>query len=271
MTRSAAILRSSAALLLAGAAHLALLHWIGEGAEQTVQIQGGAVSFEIGTIAARPGAAPGGDPAPAEASDHREPSEATPPSQPDPEPLPAPAERAPSEVPREPVPETAPEPEPEAEREPEAVPVEPDPQPAPSAARESRAPVADAMPKGQADAREDGNDAPGAGAPASPGSAGESRAREPAADPGNAASANYAGDVMAHLSRVRRPRASGPGSAFVGFTIAPSGAVEHIAISQSSGSARFDRDALRVVERAAPFPVPSPGVNRSFVVEIEGR
>ena len=93
----------------------------------------------------------------------------------------------------------------------------------------------------------------------------------PAQQAGNAASSNYAGMVMRHLSRIRRPRASGPGSAFVAFTLDRNGEIVSIEISRGSGSSRFDRDALRVVERAAPFPAPPPGVNRSFTVEIEGR
>ena len=88
--------------------------------------------------------------------------------------------------------------------------------------------------------------------------------------PGNAASTNYAGMVMQHLSRVRRPRAASPGSAFVSFTIGKRGELVDISITKSSRSARFDRDALKVVKRAAPFPAPPPGVNRTFSVEIEG-
>nr|WP_321360626.1 TonB family protein [uncultured Hyphomonas sp.] len=87
---------------------------------------------------------------------------------------------------------------------------------------------------------------------------------------GRAASTNYAGLVMQHLSKVRRPRASSPGSAFVSFTIGQDGELEDIRIAKSSRSSRFDRDALKVVRRAAPFPVPPPGVNCSFSVEIEG-
>lgn len=92
-----------------------------------------------------------------------------------------------------------------------------------------------------------------------------------ASGPGNAASTNYAGLVMQHLSKVRRPRASSPGSAVVSFTISRNGDLEDIRISQSSRSARFDRDAMMVVRRAVPFPAPPSGVNRSFSVEIEGR
>tara|TARA_B100000678_G_scaffold154917_1_gene129491 strand:+ start:1140 stop:2042 length:903 start_codon:yes stop_codon:yes gene_type:complete len=88
---------------------------------------------------------------------------------------------------------------------------------------------------------------------------------------GNAAETNYKGEVMRHLSRVRRPRASSPGSAFVSFTLTLRGQIEDISISKSSGSGRFDRDALTVVKRAAPYPKPPHGVNRTFVVEIEGQ
>ncbi|NHK27138.1 TonB family protein [Parvularcula flava] len=91
------------------------------------------------------------------------------------------------------------------------------------------------------------------------------------ATPGNAASDNYAGEVMRHLSRFRRPRASGPGSAIIVFTLTGTGEIASIEIEQSSGSPRFDRDALGFVEDAAPFPPPPPDVNRTFTVKIEGR
>lgn len=88
---------------------------------------------------------------------------------------------------------------------------------------------------------------------------------------GNAASNNYAGKVMQHLGGFRRPNAVGPGSAFVSFTVAANGRLGSSSISKSSRSARFDRDALKMVRRAAPFPKPPPGVNREFSVEIEGQ
>ncbi|MEM6912359.1 MAG: energy transducer TonB, partial [Pseudomonadota bacterium] len=75
---------------------------------------------------------------------------------------------------------------------------------------------------------------------------------------------------LRHLSRVRRPRASSPGSAVVTFTIGLDGQLEAIDVTESSGSRRFDRDAIKVVERGEPFPVPPPGVNRTFTIEIEG-
>lgn len=88
--------------------------------------------------------------------------------------------------------------------------------------------------------------------------------------PGNAASDSYAGLVMRHISRIPRPRAPSPGSAYVTFTVDMSGSVEQIEISKSSGSSRFDREAMKLVRQAAPFPSPPPGVNRAFEIKIEG-
>lgn len=88
---------------------------------------------------------------------------------------------------------------------------------------------------------------------------------------GNSVDSNYSGEVMQHLSRLRRPRASSPGSAYVSFEISPSGAIDQIGISESSGSSRFDHEALVFVRKAAPFPPPPVGASRSFTVEIKGR
>jgi protein TonB len=96
-------------------------------------------------------------------------------------------------------------------------------------------------------------------------------AGDPDVGAGNAAETNYAGDVMRHLSRLRRPRASGPGSTHVSFRIAHTGAISHISISRGSGSARFDRDALNFVRKAAPFPRPPGRESQILTVEIEGR
>ncbi len=102
------------------------------------------------------------------------------------------------------------------------------------------------------------------------GSASAAAGKQSAA-PGNAAASNYAGLVMRHLSRFRRPRASGPGSAFVTFTLSDDGDVAGIEISKSSGSHKFDREAIRFTERASPFPTPPAQARRTFTVKIEGR
>ena len=116
------------------------------------------------------------------------------------------------------------------------------------------------MPEGGAPSRASaGSDADAPGVP------------QPEADPGNAASQNYAGEVMKHLSGRRRPRASGAGFARVTFSLTSSGNVENIRISTSSGASKFDREALKFVKRAAPFPKPPAHVRRDFVVKIEGK
>jgi periplasmic protein TonB len=106
---------------------------------------------------------------------------------------------------------------------------------------------------------------------ASPGDEKAMAASSAATAGGNSVDSNYAGEVMQHLSRLRRPRASSPGSAYVSFEISPSGAIDQIGISESSGSSRFDHEALVFVRKAAPFPPPPVGASRSFTVEIKGR
>jgi protein TonB len=87
---------------------------------------------------------------------------------------------------------------------------------------------------------------------------------------GNAAASTYPGQVMRHLARVPRPRADTRGSALVQFSISEEGRLASVRVARSSGSARLDRAALTVVERAAPFPAPPAGADRSFSVQIKG-
>ncbi|MFP4405629.1 energy transducer TonB, partial [Rhodosalinus sp.] len=93
----------------------------------------------------------------------------------------------------------------------------------------------------------------------------------PSRETGNAAASNYPGEVMRKLSRVRRPSVSARGAAVVTFRIAPGGALAGVSIARSSGSTRLDRAALAMVQRAAPFPPPPRGAQRSFSIEIAGR
>lgn len=88
---------------------------------------------------------------------------------------------------------------------------------------------------------------------------------------GNAAASNYPGLVMRKLSRVSRPRVSSKGAALVAFGVTANGGLSGVSIARSSGSAELDRAALTVVQRAAPFPAPPTGAQRSFSVEIKGR
>ena len=88
---------------------------------------------------------------------------------------------------------------------------------------------------------------------------------------GTAATSNYPGEVMRHLARVPRPRATGRGAALVQFSVADGGRLASARLARSSGSTRLDRAALTVVRRAAPFPAPPRGAQRTFSVKIEGR
>ena len=87
---------------------------------------------------------------------------------------------------------------------------------------------------------------------------------------GNAASTSYAGLIMRHLAKVRRPHAVKAGATLVTFTIGIKGELESAKISKRSGSPKFDRDALKVVKRGSPFPIPPADVSRTLVVEIKG-
>ncbi|WP_208352096.1 energy transducer TonB [Pseudaestuariivita rosea] len=87
---------------------------------------------------------------------------------------------------------------------------------------------------------------------------------------GNAAATNYPGEVMRQIARVPRPQVGARGEATVRFSIASNGRLQSVSIARSSGSARLDRAALQVIQRAAPFPPPPVGARRSFSLKIEG-
>ena len=84
----------------------------------------------------------------------------------------------------------------------------------------------------------------------------------------NAAVANYGGQIMRRVSRVRKPDVRKRGTAKVTFVIAASGSLSSLSISQSSGHAEIDQMALTVIRRAAPFPAPPAGARTRFSVKI---
>lgn len=88
---------------------------------------------------------------------------------------------------------------------------------------------------------------------------------------GNAAASNYPGEVMRKLSRVRRPRFNATGATIVTFRVSASGSLAGLSVAQSSGSAKLDNAALRVVRLAAPFPAPPPGAQRTFNFKVTGQ
>ncbi|SDY64253.1 outer membrane transport energization protein TonB [Citreimonas salinaria] len=88
---------------------------------------------------------------------------------------------------------------------------------------------------------------------------------------GNAAASNYPGQVMAQINRVGRPRMNHRGRSRVSFTISSAGGLAGLSIARSSGTSALDRAALKIIQRAAPFPPPPPGATRSYAIWIEFR
>ncbi|WP_299918190.1 energy transducer TonB [uncultured Roseobacter sp.] len=98
---------------------------------------------------------------------------------------------------------------------------------------------------------------------------GRSTAREQTS--GNAEATNYPGVVMRYIARQRRPDLSARGTAVIAFTIAADGGLAAAEVARSSGSSTLDNAALRIVQRAAPFPPPPAGARRSHSIGIKGR
>jgi protein TonB len=86
---------------------------------------------------------------------------------------------------------------------------------------------------------------------------------------GDAAASNYTGIVTAHIRRNRRSNLAGAGSVILRIDIAPGGRIDDIDIYRSSGSTRFDRQALRMAKMAAPYPKPPAGQG-PVLVRIKG-
>ncbi|WP_136636040.1 energy transducer TonB family protein [Pseudooceanicola onchidii] len=96
-------------------------------------------------------------------------------------------------------------------------------------------------------------------------------AKGKATESGNAAVSNYPGQVQRKLARVRKPSMNRRGTAWVAFSINASGGLGGVSVSKSSGDARIDQAALKMVQRAAPFPRPPAGAQRRFSVPIQFR
>ncbi|MEM6818608.1 MAG: TonB family protein [Pseudomonadota bacterium] len=165
----------------------------------------------------------------------------------------------------EPEPEDEAEPDPEVEHEPELAP-EPD-IPATAEMEQSADTQTDASEMTQGEAVQTGEEAAtttSSGAPTA-----DSKAQTTNSQAGNAAASNYGGKIVAMLNRKRLPASVRVGSAKVTFHIDPDGSVRDIKIIESSGSSRFDRAVIRIVERAAPFPEPPPGATVDYAVVID--
>jgi len=88
---------------------------------------------------------------------------------------------------------------------------------------------------------------------------------------GNAAVSNYPGLVNRHLARVRKPSLNRRGTVRVSFSIASSGGLGGVSVAGSSGSAQLDQAAVRMIQRAAPFPRPPAGAQTRFSINIQFR
>lgn len=88
---------------------------------------------------------------------------------------------------------------------------------------------------------------------------------------GNAAALNYPGEIQRRIARQRLPRVRASGVAQVSFTVADNGGLGALGLARSSGSAELDREAVNLVRRAAPFPLPPPGARTSFTIPVRAR
>lgn len=193
----------------------------------------------------------------------------------DSEPSPAVAETATPDPPPEPVAPAEPPGKAPPKLEPEPVkPVE-KPAEAPKAPEKPKAKVAEAekikdKPKEQkpaekpkpASAGKGGkNDADAAAAKASAAKSGK-------AGDGSAATSKYPGLVQKALRRALRfPKGAGRagGEAQVRFTVSASGSVSGISVVRSTGNAVLDAEAVKTVQRAAPFPpIPADAGRKSW-------
>ena len=91
---------------------------------------------------------------------------------------------------------------------------------------------------------------------------------------GSDAEYNYRGDVYAKLGKVNRTlppslQLAARNNAVVAFVVGRKGNIDELRILQSSGSAVFDKAALGMVRKAAPFPpIPPKAASPSFEFEI---
>ncbi|MEM7491816.1 MAG: cell envelope integrity protein TolA [Pseudomonadota bacterium] len=269
---------------LALSIHLGIIYTLSLTSEPEIRIKGGAVQVDFISPVVSEAGNPGSE-TDVVSEDLTEPSE------------PAPAEAEVRPMPPEPPAEAAIEPEPIAE--PEPLP-EPDflPEPEPTPSVESTPPTPqpeqpqpvtpteiasdvqeNTAPSDRDDAAKepvetvtDAQSAPsqpGTQAASDQGAQSSTRGSDVAQEIGNSEEDDYRGEVLRHLSRARPITGDKRDSAVIAFTILPSGELENLRISRSSGKKRFDRAALKSIERVAPVPLPPNGQSFDFNILIE--
>ena len=90
---------------------------------------------------------------------------------------------------------------------------------------------------------------------------------------GGGTSTAYRGAVYANFNKAQDVIAVAKakhlkGQAVIAFSIDDHGGIATIAVAVSSGSSAVDQAALELIKRAAPFPPPPPGAQRSFAPAI---
>ncbi|MEM8547395.1 MAG: TonB family protein [Pseudomonadota bacterium] len=287
---SANAIRWTMAFALALVVHIFMLSFLDKAKPAPIEIAGGIIVVNLGsagndTAAAR--ADRGGDTT-GDNSGQDRPEPAIPPeldqqqeSLPEPEPLQE------SEPLREPEPEPVldPEvgllPEPQPERPPESPPVAdepPSPTPNPpavsspetdQAATPTESSESDAGTQSES-LSEEGQDAEDSVAsPVSGASHTDATTGVTNTQAGNAAASNYAGKIVRILSQQRLPASVRKGAARVSFSLSGEGSITRITIKTSSGSKRFDRAAIRLIQSCAPFPRPPQGAELDYTVVIK--
>ncbi|MEM9840075.1 MAG: TonB family protein [Pseudomonadota bacterium] len=274
-------LRGGVAIVVALAVHAFVIAALLDAREPVVLVQGSRIEVKFGGDRPESAAALADqgqattEPQPV-TPETEQPTEPEPQQEPitEPEPIPQPDE--PVIVPEEPVrPIEEPEPEPEENVQPPEEVAEPPVTQQPEEPQETEPTEQEAPPAEDAGTTEDTNSEDGeqtadSAASLTEGSAsGDKDAETTNLQAGNSEADSYAGEIVKILSRRRLPSSLRSGSAKVTFTLNTDGEIEEIEIRETSGSKRFDREAIKLVEKAAPFPEPPPGIELTFTVVIE--
>lgn len=93
----------------------------------------------------------------------------------------------------------------------------------------------------------------------------------PAGSGGEAMSYRFiVGGMLERVKKYPKPaiQRGAKGVAIVGFVLDGSGRVESVSLLRPSGEADLDAEGMNLVHRAAPFPPPPPGAQRSFAIEV---
>ena len=80
----------------------------------------------------------------------------------------------------------------------------------------------------------------------------------------------YAAIVFSQLAKAKQigEEMGQPGTAAIVFSVDEKGALASVALATSSGIKTLDDEALSIVHKAAPFPPPPPGAQRSFSANV---